>query len=157
MKKILNNLIEVRKTFGFSAQTPSFYPKLTVEENLLIVLEHLNGIKKSEYKKNVFRCPFCFFLISISRSAMKMFENLDKDSQEIEIIEESNLKESKMIEIENIDQINASCSYCYNIFLGEFKVFKCENCGSFYHEPCLQKMYTELKACRFCGAKIINL
>ena len=34
-KPILKNLIEVRKIFGFSAQTPSFYPKLTVEENLL--------------------------------------------------------------------------------------------------------------------------
>lgn len=113
--------------------------------------------KKSESKKNVFRCPFCFFLITISRSAMKMFENIDKDSQEPEIIEESNIKESKMIEIENINQINASCSYCYNIFLGDFKVYKCENCGSFYHKPCLQKMYTELKACRFCGFKIINL
>ena len=113
--------------------------------------------KKSEYKKNVFRCPFCFLLLKISRSAMKMLENIDMDSQKIKIIEESNIRESKMIEIHEINQINASCSYCHNIFLGDFKVFKCEICESFYHEPCLKKMFTELKACRFCGAKIINL
>ena len=35
LKPILKNIMEVRKTFGFSAQTPSFYPKLTVEENLM--------------------------------------------------------------------------------------------------------------------------
>ncbi len=115
--------------------------------------------KKSEYKKNVFRCPFCFFLLELPKSAIKMLENIDMDSQKIKIIEESNIRESKMIEIHdsNISQINASCSYCHNIFLGDFKVFKCEICDSYYHEPCFQKMYTEWKACRFCGAKIINL
>ena len=33
-KSAIKNIIELRKTFGFSAQDPSFYPKLTVEENL---------------------------------------------------------------------------------------------------------------------------
>jgi len=34
-KSAITNVMELRKTFGFSAQTPSFYPKLTLEENLL--------------------------------------------------------------------------------------------------------------------------
>ncbi|MFX1393384.1 MAG: VWA domain-containing protein [Promethearchaeota archaeon] len=113
--------------------------------------------KGSEFKENIFRCPFCFFLIELPKSAVKKIKNLDKDSQKIKIIEEIEIKKSKMIEIhkDDINQINASCCYCHNIFLGDFKVFKCENCGSYYHEPCLKKIFTELKACRFCGAKII--
>lgn len=34
-KSAIKNIMELRKTFGFAAQDPSFYPKLTVEENLL--------------------------------------------------------------------------------------------------------------------------
>jgi ABC-2 type transport system ATP-binding protein len=34
-KSAIKDIIELRKTFGFAAQDPSFYPKLTVEENLL--------------------------------------------------------------------------------------------------------------------------
>ena len=34
-KSAIKNIIELRKTFGFAAQNPSFYPRLTVEENLL--------------------------------------------------------------------------------------------------------------------------
>ncbi|MBW2965513.1 ABC transporter ATP-binding protein [Candidatus Woesearchaeota archaeon] len=45
-KPIIKHLIEVRKTFGFSAQTSSFYPKLTVEENLL----HFGALYKLPYK-----------------------------------------------------------------------------------------------------------
>jgi ABC-2 type transport system ATP-binding protein len=33
-KSAIKNIIELRKTFGFAAQDPSFYPKLTIEENL---------------------------------------------------------------------------------------------------------------------------
>ena len=55
---------------------------------------------------------------------------------------------------EKIDQIDASCSYCHSIFLGDFKVLQCENCNAYYHEPCLHKMTKEIKACRYCGAKI---
>ena len=33
-KSAIKDIIELRKTFGYAAQNPSFYPKLTVEENL---------------------------------------------------------------------------------------------------------------------------
>ncbi|MBW2977460.1 ABC transporter ATP-binding protein [Candidatus Woesearchaeota archaeon] len=33
-KSLFKNMLEVRKMFGFAPQSPSFYPKLTVEENL---------------------------------------------------------------------------------------------------------------------------
>jgi len=110
--------------------------------------------KKSEFKENVFRCPFCFFLLVLSRSAARLIEGIEDN--DIKVLDQIDLKKTNMIEIHetNIAQIDASCSYCYNIFLGDYKVFKCGNCGSYYHEPCLKKMYNEMKACRFCGAEI---
>ncbi len=44
MKGLQKNLPEVKKLFGFAPQTPSFYPKLTVYENLIHFggLYHLN-------------------------------------------------------------------------------------------------------------------
>ena len=114
--------------------------------------------RKSEFKENIFRCPFCFFLIKLKASAAKLIENIDLNTSDVKILEEVILKKTAMIEIHetNIAQIDASCSYCYNIFLGDYKVFKCGNCGSYYHEPCLRKMYNEMKACRLCGAEITS-
>ncbi|MFX1567386.1 MAG: VWA domain-containing protein [Promethearchaeota archaeon] len=113
--------------------------------------------KKTEYKENVFRCPFCFFLLELPRAALKLVKEKTEELSEIKIIEEDEIFETEfsLIPDEKIDEIDASCSYCHNIFLGDFKVYQCENCKSYYHEPCFQKMYKEIKACRYCGAKII--
>ncbi len=122
--------------------------------------------KKSEYNENVFRCPFCFFLLEIPKSVSKLVDdeleekkkNKEQTSYGIKIIEDDDTKTSDIILIPNdkVEGIDASCSYCHSIFLGEFKVFKCFNCGSYYHEPCLKKMYDEVSACRYCGSKITN-
>ena len=113
--------------------------------------------KKTEYKDNVFRCPFCFFLLELPQAALKFIKDKQESMQEIKIIEEDMGLETKMVLIPKkiIDQINASCSYCHSIFLGDFNVYQCEKCNAYYHEPCLEKMNKELKACRYCGAKII--
>jgi len=113
--------------------------------------------KKTEYSENVFRCPFCFFLLELPKAALKLVKDKEELSQGIIIVDEDELSNTKMslIPDEKIDQINASCSYCHSIFLGDFKVYQCENCHAYYHEPCLQKMNKEIKACRYCGAKII--
>lgn len=50
-KSAAKNMIELRKTFGFAAQDPSFYPKLTVEENLLH-FGSLYGLSKKVLKEN---------------------------------------------------------------------------------------------------------
>lgn len=118
--------------------------------------------QRSEYDKNVLRCPFCYFLIEIPRSALKIVtktknQKAQSEGQKIRIIDEEGAQElTKMIEIskDRINEINASCIYCHNIFLEEYRVFKCENCGAYYHEPCLQKVYEELHSCRKCGTKI---
>jgi len=113
--------------------------------------------KKTEYKENVFRCPFCFFLLELPRAALKLAKLKDEESQEIRILEEERGKESKMLLIpdKDIDQIDASCSYCHNIFLGDYHVYQCDKCGSYYHQPCLEKMKNEINACRYCGARIV--
>jgi len=113
--------------------------------------------KKSEYTENVFRCPFCFFLLELPRAALKLVKEKTEEFPEIKIAEEEEILETEvtLVPDDKIDQIDASCSYCHSIFLGDFKVYKCENCNAYYHEPCFQKMYKEIKACRYCGAKII--
>ncbi len=113
--------------------------------------------KKTEYKENVFRCPFCFFLLELPRAALNLIKEKSENIPEIQIAEDNEISKTKMLLIpdEEIDQIHASCSYCHSIFLGDYKVYKCKNCQAYYHEPCFQKIYKELKACRYCGAKII--
>ncbi|MFX1389537.1 MAG: VWA domain-containing protein [Promethearchaeota archaeon] len=112
--------------------------------------------KKTEYEENIFRCPFCFFLLELPKAALKLVKEKSEELPEIKIIDEEEVLETEftIIPEEKIIEINASCSYCHSIFLGDFKVYQCKNCESFYHEPCFQKMYKDLKACRFCGAKI---
>ncbi|MFX1454586.1 MAG: VWA domain-containing protein [Promethearchaeota archaeon] len=113
--------------------------------------------KKSESKKNVFRCPFCFFLLELPRVALKFAEDKDEETTKVQILEEDESKDARMIHIspENIDQIDASCFYCHSIFLGDYQVYQCDKCGSYYHKPCLDKMVNEISACRNCGARII--
>ena len=113
--------------------------------------------KKTEYKENIFRCPFCFFLLELPRVALKLVKEKAEDLPEIKIAEEDEILETEILLIpdDKIDEIEASCSYCHSIFLGDFKVYQCKHCSSYYHDPCLEKMIKELKACRYCGAKII--
>ena len=51
-KEVSQHLSTVKKTFGFASQVSSFYPKLTVNENLLH-FGHLYGIKKPVLKGNI--------------------------------------------------------------------------------------------------------
>ncbi len=115
--------------------------------------------EKLENNEDVFRCPFCYFLLKLPKSASKLLKKKDQETKDnkIAIIEENDIKKTKMIEIDevNINQINESCVYCHNIFVGKFKVYKCQKCGSYYHEPCLKKTFEEIKSCRFCGAEIV--
>lgn len=113
--------------------------------------------KKTEYKDNIFRCPFCFFLLELPRAALKFAEDKNEESQEVKILEEDKGRIANMhlIPDSDIAQIDASCSYCHNIFLGDYKVYQCDKCSSYYHQPCLNKMINEIKACRYCGAQIV--
>jgi uncharacterized protein YegL len=112
--------------------------------------------KKTEYKENIFRCPFCFFLLELPKAALKLVKEKTEDIPKIKIEDDEEILETKfsIVPEEKIEQIDASCTYCHSIFLGDYKVYKCNNCGSYYHEPCYQKIYKDLKACRYCGAKI---
>ena len=112
--------------------------------------------KKSEYKEMVFRCPFCYFLLELPLSASKLVEDKPDNEPKIKLIDESgiNTTRMKLIPESQIDDIDVSCTFCHSIFLGDYKAFQCEKCGAYYHEPCLNKMNDEIKACRNCGAQI---
>lgn len=113
--------------------------------------------KKTEYKENVFRCPFCFFLLELPATASKLVEEkVEVEGPKIKLIDESGINVTNMTQIpeSEIDNIDASCTFCHSIFLGDYNVFQCEKCGAYYHEPCLNKMHNEINACRNCGAQI---
>lgn len=111
---------------------------------------------KSEHKNNIFRCPFCFFLLELPKSINKLIKpKQKKEEQKIRIIsDEEGGENMNLVSPEEVEKINASCSFCHNIFLGEYKVFQCTKCGAYYHEPCLEKMNEDVHACRNCGTKI---
>ncbi|MHA1671034.1 MAG: VWA domain-containing protein [Promethearchaeota archaeon] len=113
--------------------------------------------KKTEYKENVFRCPFCYFLLELPAYATKLIKENSEDEPKIKLLSQDDAKSTHMILIseEKISEINVSCNYCYSIFLGDYNVYQCEKCKCYYHEPCLEKMNNEIHACRNCGAKII--
>jgi hypothetical protein len=113
--------------------------------------------KKTEYKENVFRCPFCFFLLELPASASKLVqEKVEVEEPKIKLIDESGINVTKMTQIpeHEIQNIDASCTLCHSIFLGDYKVFQCSKCGAYYHEPCMKKMDNDINACRNCGAQI---
>ncbi|MBD3351079.1 MAG: VWA domain-containing protein [Candidatus Lokiarchaeota archaeon] len=107
-------------------------------------------------EKNVFRCPFCYFLLKIPKSVQKLMSVTG--GQSIKIMDNEDLagRPVKMVRIpdEEIVDIDDACSYCNTIFSPGEKVYQCNACNSYYHERCLSEMYNELKACRVCGGKI---
>ena len=113
--------------------------------------------KKTEYAESVFRCPFCYFLLELPAYATKLIKENIEDEPKIKLLSQDDAKSTHMILIneENVSEIDVSCNYCYSIFLGDYNVYQCEKCKSYYHEPCLEKMNKEIEACRNCGAKIM--
>ncbi|MFW9952403.1 MAG: VWA domain-containing protein, partial [Candidatus Thorarchaeota archaeon] len=74
--------------------------------------------KKSEYKENVFRCPFCYFLLELPQSASLLLDEKGDTEPKIKIIGYENEKNTRMILVnkDQITEINASCTYCHGIF-----------------------------------------
>lgn len=112
--------------------------------------------QKTEYKDNVFRCPFCYFLLELPPSASKIIKEKLESGPKIKLLSSDDSDHTRMILVKNdmVFEIDSSCSYCRSIFIGDYKVFQCEKCGAYYHEPCLEKMNKEISACRSCGLKI---
>ncbi len=111
--------------------------------------------KSPEAGENIFRCPNCYFLLRVPRSVVKLMD------QETETAPTGAAggqeKTTKMVRVadENIGSIDESCASCRNIFSTDQAVFRCQTCGSHYHEKCLEEMYKTMHACRSCGMKII--
>jgi phosphoheptose isomerase len=96
-------------------------------------------------------------VLKLPKSATKLIKDKLEQSKNVKILEDNHVKKTKMIEIQQkeIININASCTYCRNVLLEDSKVFQCGNCGSYYHEVCLNKMHNEIGSCRFCGSVIM--
>ena len=113
--------------------------------------------KTEKSSESIFRCPFCYFLLELPAYATKLIKENTEDEPKIKLLSQDDAKSTHMILIseENVSEIDVSCNYCNSIFLGDYNVYQCEKCKSYYHEPCLEKMNKEIQACRNCGAKIM--
>ncbi|MFX0100071.1 MAG: VWA domain-containing protein [Candidatus Hodarchaeota archaeon] len=103
--------------------------------------------------EDVFRCPFCYFLLRIPPSFKAR-----EDSCTIQPTEEDvELVKFVKVPAEQVPNIKGSCKHCNVIFLGEYNVYKCSNCGSHYHQPCVQEIFEKFTACKTCGKQIGNI
>jgi len=73
-KSVFKNLQEVRRTFGFAAQVPSLYPKLTVRENLNY-FGILHKIPKPVRKNNI---KVLLDITELSDSENELVQNLSE-------------------------------------------------------------------------------
>ncbi|MHA1730627.1 MAG: VWA domain-containing protein [Promethearchaeota archaeon] len=111
--------------------------------------------KSPELGENVLRCPFCYFLLKVPKAVLKIVEK-----EKVDVVTDSKAgpggEPTHMEEVlpEDVPSIEGSCSWCNSIFTGELKAFRCDHCGAYYHLPCLEEMYSQIKACRNCGRPI---
>nr|MDO8116744.1 hypothetical protein [Candidatus Sigynarchaeota archaeon] len=104
--------------------------------------------------EEVFRCPFCYFLIRDSTSSI-----LSKFAKANAQVQSQSNQATTFIQIprDKVPDIDGSCANCRIIFMGEFDVYKCRSCGSYYHAPCVKEIQEKYKACRICGRPIQNI
>lgn len=77
LKNLNQNSIEVKKIFGFAPQTPSFYPRLTVEENLI----HFGGLYHLKKKSVIERMNYLLKLTKLNLHRHKLAEHLSGGMQ----------------------------------------------------------------------------
>lgn len=102
--------------------------------------------------KNVFKCPVCFHLLKVPGAVHRISvlkENLIERQRHPDKIE------VKKFNINEIGQAGAFkfCAWCRNVFNPQEEIFNCPNCGSFYHQDCMDKMTDKtMNRCRVCDA-----
>ncbi len=101
-------------------------------------------------REDVFRCPFCYFLIKNSGVALMKGTTTTSTGKK-------GTTQFFMIPRKDIPDIDGSCANCRNIFLGEYDVYQCESCHSYYHKPCVKEIDQKYGGCRTCGKQIKNV
>ncbi|NMC05932.1 MAG: VWA domain-containing protein [Candidatus Lokiarchaeota archaeon] len=104
-------------------------------------------------RENVFRCPSCYFLIKNSGAAFL------KDAAARAGNKESGpagMTQFTLIPRKDIPDIEGSCGNCRNIFMGEYDVYQCTSCHTYYHKPCVKEIDQKFGGCRVCGKQIKN-
>lgn len=72
LKDLSQHLIEVKKLFGFAPQSPSFYPRLTVEENLM----HFGSLYHLKKRAIADRMNYLLSLTKLNPHRKKLAEHL---------------------------------------------------------------------------------
>ncbi|MEX2756060.1 MAG: VWA domain-containing protein [Candidatus Sigynarchaeota archaeon] len=105
-------------------------------------------------REDVFRCPFCYFLIKNSALALLKGSTMSAGKKAQGTVGETQFT---MIPRSDIPDIDGSCGNCRNIFLGEYDVYQCESCKTYYHKPCVKEICQKYGGCRICGKVIKNV
>jgi hypothetical protein len=104
-------------------------------------------------REDVFRCPFCYFLIKNSGAALLKGSGISASKKGQG---PAGTTQFAMVPRKDIPDIDGSCGNCRNIFLGEYDVYQCESCRSYYHKPCVKEIDQKYGGCRICGKTIKN-
>lgn len=104
--------------------------------------------------KTVFKCPVCFHLLKVP-GELHRIQVLKTSLQDNEpVLEAYNIKKMNINEL-GIKGAFQYCSWCKNVFEPNEEIYRCENCGAFYHIDCAEEMMDKTKnRCRLCDAPI---
>jgi DNA-directed RNA polymerase subunit M/transcription elongation factor TFIIS len=100
----------------------------------------------------VFRCPFCYYLLRNSSASV-----IAALTPQAKAGGKKGSTTFMLVPAADVPDINQSCAQCHVIFMGEHDVYKCESCGSYYHQPCVKDIQAKYGACKVCGRSIKNV
>ncbi|MHA1792951.1 MAG: VWA domain-containing protein [Promethearchaeota archaeon] len=100
--------------------------------------------------ENVFRCPFCYFLLRVPRILNILNQEKMKQKNQVK-----NTRFS-LVPPDQVPNIDKSCGSCHVIFENTDRVYKCEKCGTFYHAACAKELNEKYGGCRICGSHVVN-
>lgn len=106
----------------------------------------------SNAKDDVFRCPFCYFLLRGVPASL-----LPPVKQVMDPAGAQKQTRMSLVPSSRVPDIEGSCGQCHVIFLGEYEVYKCATCNTYYHKPCVADMFKKSGGCRACGREIQNI
>ena len=91
--------------------------------------------RKSESLKNIFRCPFCFFLLELPKIALKFVEEKEEEPQEIKILAEKS--GFQIVKTHNLLQPAHWALSIQNVMQNTYFKSNLKNGRSFYFTPLL--------------------
>ncbi|TFF93439.1 MAG: VWA domain-containing protein [Promethearchaeota archaeon] len=105
-----------------------------------------NNAESKDFK--VLRCPFCYYLLKIPMMLKReVVSSQDSNDNVIKKIRFSDETSELMTSVCS----HPDCGIMFDETMDTY-VYKCEACGSYFHEDCLVKSHSRDKKCPYCKA-----